>query len=98
MHTSDALVQWSGYLYARTTGEYAFRVYAAGKAELWIDGRSLLQTNGADVILLVESTVHLTEGSHRIDVQLTQQNRPSAFELRWREPSGHFQTLSARVL
>jgi hypothetical protein len=98
MHTSDVYLQWSGYVYAPIAAEYSFRQVALGKAELWIDNRPLLRTNGGDAVVS-ESTTHLSEGPHQIDVQYSQAGRPPNFQVYWKAGSApRLQALPAIAL
>lgn len=80
-------VVWRGSLVAPAPGSYGMGLLASGTAALRIDGKSVLQSEGAHD-RPVESSVVLGPGEHAVELSFKQSVEPSRLEWTWTVPGG----------
>jgi hypothetical protein len=78
---------WKGSLVAPASGTYGLGLLASGTAELKLDGRSLLRSEGAHD-KPVESSVVLRAGEHAAELSFRQSVEPARLEWTWKPPGG----------
>jgi hypothetical protein len=81
-------VRWTGYLTVPRSGSYVFATTSDDGSSLYIDDRIVVDNNGAHVRMTQTGGVHLTEGSHRIRLDYSQQGGAWAFDWSWARDDG----------
>ncbi len=79
--------QWTGALTAPATGDYAIGLFAEGVADLKLDGRTVIRTNGerGDAS---SAAVRLTAGPHAVALSFHVATGPGSLEWTWTPPGG----------
>ncbi|MFI5120893.1 MAG: PA14 domain-containing protein [Thermoanaerobaculia bacterium] len=78
---------WTGSLVAPLPGTYAMGLLASGTAELKIDGRTALESEGAHD-KPVEGSVVLSAGEHAVELSFKESVEPARLEWTWTPPGG----------
>jgi len=79
---------WRGSLRAPKTGNYLMALRAVGGgAELRLDGKSIVQSNGENDEL-VRSEIALDEGPHAVELKYSVSHAPGGIEWIWKVPGG----------
>jgi hypothetical protein len=79
---------WRGTLNAPKTGSYQMALRAVGgAAELRLDGRPIVQSNGENYEL-VRSDIALDTGPHAVELTYQVRHAPGGIEWIWKPPSG----------
>jgi hypothetical protein len=91
-------VRWTGYLTVPRSGSYVFATTSDDGSTLYIDGRIVVDNSGPHVSMTQTGGVHLTEGSHRIRLDYSQQGGFWAFEWSWARDDGTARVVPAWAL
>jgi PA14 domain len=81
-------VRWTGYLTVPRSGSYVFATTSDDGSSLYIDGRIVVDNSGQHASMTQTGGVRLTEGSHRIRLDYSQQGGAWAFEWSWARDDG----------
>jgi hypothetical protein len=81
-------VRWTGYLTVPRSGFYVFATTSDDGSSLYIDDRIVVDNSGQHVSMTQTGRVHLTEGSHHIRLDYSQQGGAWAFEWSWARGDG----------
>lgn len=90
-------VEWHGTIVIPRTDSFEFRSYAQGKAELILDGKTVLRDNGSSPQGGVATRLALNSGSHTIRIRYVAASQPS-FRLLWRVGAGGPENIPASLL
>jgi len=90
-------VVWTGSIVPPAPGAYAMGLLASGTAELKIDGRTVLRSEGAHDAPL-ESSVVLSAGEHAVELSFRQTVEPARLEWTWTPPGGEVSIVPPFVL
>jgi 4-amino-4-deoxy-L-arabinose transferase-like glycosyltransferase len=78
---------WTGSLVAAASGPYTMGLLASGTAELKIDGRTVLKSEG-EHDKPVDASVALSAGEHAVELSFRQSVEPARLEWTWTPPGG----------
>ncbi len=78
---------WRGSLVPAVPGTYKLGLLAYGTAELKIDGRTILKSEGAHDEPIV-ADLELSRGEHAVELTFRQTVEPARLEWSWTEPGG----------
>jgi|GEM_PF-4487262 hypothetical protein len=95
--TPPFTADWRGTLVIPQTRNYAFKTYTNGKAQLTIDGKTILQDAGKSPTQGAVARLALPAGSHDIAVRYESSSQP-AFRLFWSIGAGGLETIPERLL
>ena len=78
---------WTGSLVAPAPGSYVMGLLASGTAELRLDGRTVLKSEGAHD-KPVDASVVLSAGEHAVELSFKESVEPARLEWTWTPPGG----------
>ncbi len=91
--------EWNGRIKADTEGEYTFIPYSRGTAEVYIDGKKIVENQGAAMYgNTTRKMMFLRKGFHKIKVRYSQGNIFAVMELGWIPPKGKGQLIPYKAL
>jgi hypothetical protein len=88
---------WRGSLVAPASGGYAMGLRASGSAELKLDGRSVLRSEGARD-KTVRASVALGAGEHAVELSFEASVEPARLEWTWTPPGGEISVVPQSAL
>lgn len=87
-------IEWSGYIFIPTTGEYRFSTLSDDGSQLWIDERQIVDNSGIHVPQEREGKVFLEQGFHAIRIRYMQWGGGAWFRAYWTPPGKGKEELS----
>ncbi|MBS3735152.1 MAG: chitobiase/beta-hexosaminidase C-terminal domain-containing protein [Phycisphaerae bacterium] len=89
---------FNGYLAVPTAGEYTFYTTSDDGSALYIDGKKVVDNDGAHGMQARSGTVTVSEGPHLIRVEFFQGIGGKGLEVHWKGPGGEKQPIPSDVL